>query len=184
MLETLITVGLIGGAGYVGYRLGKGGSTIKMNPVEHREAVPADMKGRPTFGYRISDISPRFEVETFEQAETLVHELLPVLQDLYSNGQVTGQTYSYKDELAVDTHREELWMGMVESHPRQWITRHTAQFAIYQKPDSETYDQLRDELNMILDMARMVVHFPVEFASGGMWSESAPKKKRSRRNPA
>lgn len=47
MLDTLITLGLIGGAGYLGYRLGKGGTTFRVNPVDveavRRKAANQDM---------------------------------------------------------------------------------------------------------------------------------------------
>jgi hypothetical protein len=47
MLGYLISLSLIGGAGYVGYRLGKGGTTIHMNPVDvqavRRRAANQDM---------------------------------------------------------------------------------------------------------------------------------------------
>lgn len=48
MLETLAILGLIGGAGYVGYRMCKGGSKIQLNPVDvqavRRKAANQDLK--------------------------------------------------------------------------------------------------------------------------------------------
>jgi hypothetical protein len=48
MLETLAILGLIGGAGYIGYRMGKGGTKIQLNPVDveavRRKAANQDLK--------------------------------------------------------------------------------------------------------------------------------------------
>jgi hypothetical protein len=47
MLEALLTIGAIGGAGYLGWRLAKGGSVLKLNPVDvekvRRNAASQDM---------------------------------------------------------------------------------------------------------------------------------------------
>lgn len=178
MLGELIGLAILGGAGYVGWRLAKGGSHLKLNPAQ---PLHEKMSGRPKGGYRITTLRPSFLVATFQQAEELVHELQPVLEELYPDGDVTGYTHSYGD-FPFQT-EEEMRKVSLESGPMKMVTKHTAHFGI--RVDLETYEEMRDEMDTIMEVAQSLVDFPlsydVSYMGAGQWSESKPKKKASRR---
>lgn len=156
MIETLVGLAVVGGVGYLGYRLGKENLRSTRNPVVrplHQEMWGAMKRGR-----RISSLAPHFVVDTREQAQQLVDEFLPVLQAMYPNGDANGWVWEVDVPVLDETTGKQRWEPSIQ-----------ANFSVNQRLD--TYDELNDHMQAIRVAAQSLVDFPVRWAGGSMWLE-------------